>query len=256
MNKEFNKKEIDILKNEIVQHLEDMKTNIDDYDADTIGTEIEYSKKMIHSLDVLSYISDNIEDDGTAVYMNGLFSRLIREMPLTPLESNKNRPNEWSIYGDSINNKRYLYLYGVYSDELKDYLYHDLFRFEFYDILKNKKVHTSDLPKGRIERYLDRLIPIEFPYDPDTDHIKIYIELFECTLQDGHEPVTTLGLTHWMDGVSEKPNKIFRFFDISEDSITEIDWHAYSTRRQIYDNTIEISVEGGTDNENSEDEQQ
>ena len=246
MRKDFNENEIDILKTEIENRLEEYELYPENFDADTIGTETEYSEKMLHCIDVLEYINEHIHDDGSLAYLHGLLGRLSRGMPLTPLESNENEPDEWDKYPISIHhiirNKRYYHFYGIYSEKDEHYTYHDPFRFEFYDIIMNKKVHSSDLPQGIIERFLDKLIPIEFPYDPDTDHVKIYIEMFDCVLREGDEPVKTLGLTHWMDGVSEKPNRIFRFFDIKKNGIDEIDWKTYSTRRQIFEKTNIISV--------------
>lgn len=248
MHKDFNENEIDILKKEIEKRLEEYELYPEKFDADTIGTETEYSEKMLNCIDVLEYINEHIHDDGSLAYLHGLLGRLNRGMPLTPLESYENKPDEWDkCPGSTIRNRRCNYFYATYSDADGYYMYHDRFRFEFYDIIMNKKVHSSDLPNGIIERFLDKLIPIEFPYDPDTDHVKVYIELFDCVLKEGDEPVKTLGLTHWMDGVSEKPNRIFRFFDIKKDGIEEIDWKAYSIRRQIFEKTNVISVNKNED---------
>lgn len=252
MDKEKAKKELDILKHEIEERVEWMEDHMNDEseDPETLGTELVYSDKMLYVIDTLSDILKDIpEDDGTATYMHGLLGRMIRGMPLSILETMENRPKEWRQGGKSngrqfYSNIRYNHLYAIENGG--KITYHDPFRYEFYDILRTRTVHGAELPPFFTERILDEIIPIEFPYDPDTDHVKVYIELFECTLQDGHEPVKTLGLTHWMDSISDKPNRIFRFFDVKKDCITEIDWNTYATRRQIFDKTVE------THNEESE----
>lgn len=260
MNKTYALQELDILKNEINDKLKWYNEHPEETDPDTLGTEIEYSKKMISVIDNMKNMvtNDIPEDDGETHYMFSLFNRLQRGMPATCLEDIDARPNEWETepkYG-TFYNKRYGFLIRLplkLSNDKSIDVYHDEFRFEFYDILRNQKVSRGELPSKFILSVLDQLIPIEFPYDPDTDHIKVYIELFECSLQEDAKPVKTLGITHYMTNVSDRPEKIFKFFDITGDTFEEIEWKAYATRRQIYDKTIEVVKEVKND-ENSKDE--
>jgi hypothetical protein len=37
----------------------------------------------------------------------------------------------------------------------------------------------------------------------------------------------------------DKPAKIFKFYDITDNKLKEIDWRTYSTRRQVFEKSQE-----------------
>ena len=277
--KEFGNAEIDILIKQITKAVEDIQCS--DEDPDVIGTEVEYSDRMLKSLSVIHDILELIDKSGidtkaNASYITGVLNDIFNGIPLSDLASYENNPEEWTEWENVQMNSRYPQLVRriikvgtepipVYFDNTEAYkaiptkpVYSDITRFQVYDLIKNQKTklpkifdgfHMSDILKfvPEIQIILDQLIPIEFPYNVKNDRIKLYVEAFECSLQPEMPPVKTLALTHYMSTVDDKPNRIMKFFDISEGGINEIDIKAYLPRRQIFEKSVEVHTE--TDSE-------
>lgn len=260
--KEFGNAEIDILIKQITKAVEDIQGS--DEDPDVIGTEVEYSDRMLKSLSVVHDILELIDKSGidtkaNASYITGVLNDIFNGIPLSVLASYEDNPEEWTEWQNVQMNSRYPQLVRrvINTEEGEKVVYSDITRFQVYDLIKNQKTtlpkifdgfHMSDILKfiPEIQIILDQLIPIEFPYNVKNDRIKLYVEAFECSLQPEMPPVKTLALTHYMSTVDDKPNRIMKFFDISEGGINEIDVKAYLPRRQIFEKSIEVKEDGNT----------
>ena len=271
--KKFALNEIDILRNLIKVRIEEIENG--EEDADTIGTEKVYSEKMLKLLDVVESTCVNFNDIGVvhqddARYVLGVLNDIYNGIPLSELNSYEEKPDEWTECVDMDTNRVYLYYNKRYPQLTRnpinienhdgpEFIYSNIDRFTFYDLIKNRKVSLFDLAFGvkkaipQIHLYLNRLCPISFPYDIKQDRLKVYVEIFECPLQDNADPVKTLAITHIMPKGDDKPTRIMAFFDISEDGIKEIDIKSYLPRRQIFEKSIEMSIE--TDREVPDEEQ-
>ena len=258
--RDFAKSEIDILKSKITKSLDELRNS--DEDPDTIGTEIEDSNKIIELLDisenVINYIEDNEHDtDHDIWYIKNIINDIFNGIPLSELNSYEENPEEWEVWANCWINSRYS---GLIRREInitggyKKTIYSDPHRLNFYNLITNEKIGIAKLDAfddGRninyIQTMLDQLLPIEFPYYVKQDHIKIYVERFDVSLQEGADEVHTLALTHYFRDGDDRPTKIMKFFDISEKGIEEIGIKAYLTRRQIFENSVEVKKEDDAD---------
>lgn len=263
--RDFAKSEIDILRDNIRKSLDKFMDS--DEDPDTIGTEAENSNKMIELLDISENVINYIEDSGYDTdydvrFIKNIINDIFNGIPLSELNSYEEKPEEWEAWSkfekpDMWINSRY---FGLIRREInitggyKKIIYSDPHRLKFYNLITNEKIGVSKLDAfedGRninyIQTMLDQLLPIEFPYYVKQDHIKIYVERFDVSLQEGAEEVHTLALTHYLRDGDDRPTRIMKFFDISEKGINEIDIKAYLTRRQIFENSVEVKKEDDAD---------
>lgn len=255
MDKSFTKQELYILKRTLKDKLDHYELNPDNEDADTVGAEIEYCDRMLYCVDVINDIIDPILacERSDASYILGLLYDLNRGIPLTDLGSYEEHPEEWEEVNNTCINQRYKALtrrtINLEDGKTKD-IYTDYGRFEILNIIDNQRCynvwHLLGLDKrsgSSLLIFLDQLLPIEFPYNIREDKIKIYVELFDCKLQENAEPVKTLGITHFMTTVDNSPNKIMRFFDVTNGNFEEIDLRIFATRRQAYEHSLEKKSE-------------
>lgn len=257
MIKEFALNELDILKKEVEKKLEYYTSNPYE-DADTIGTEIEYSERILGCIAVIHDIFEPLAASGKEDinYILNLLLDLNRGYPLTDLNEYEGHEDEWNnLINNASSNIRYpsLCRWEVKvkdgDEEKTKYIYNDPFRFTFYDLISDSKKSIKDFYKTiagnnnksyfEFNNMINQLIPIEFPYNPKTDTVTLYIEIFECVLQDESEPVKSLAITHYLTPFMDKPAKIFKFYDITDNKLKEIDWRTYSTRRQVFEKSQE-----------------
>ena len=256
------KEEIDILEDKINKQLDYLETNPDDVDPDTIGAEIENSKKMFEILDTLRLLVNDIQSIDNMeyeVYTLNLFNDLMYGYPISPLHSYEEDPGEWEDTGigdrEPKRNHRYRGLlrrivrYDTAPDK-DEVLYSDCGRFEFFNLIINRKVHIEKGLCDQLYMILDSLLPIEFPYDPKESKVQVYIEQFDCHLQKDGPLVQSLALTHYKLPISGKPERLYQFFDISDGKLNPIDFKAYANRRQIFNKEnaeIEEKINGKDD---------
>lgn len=245
--RDFAASECQLLADSIGKKLEYMDKNPEEFDADTIGTEKEYAEKMLALIDAAYHtIRDEIPSDALrkdGLYFADIINDIFKGIPLTDLHSYEDNPDEWLDWKNAQVNSRYpnlvrrtLTLVDEEGNEKKQLFYTDFTRFSFFDLIANKKMDIESTGVAiQLTNVLDQLIPLTLPYNVKEDKIKVYLELFECSLQDGAEPVKTLALTHCMPKHAEKPTRIMKFFDITGGVMKEIDMKAYVTRRQIFE---------------------
>lgn len=267
--RDFAEEEIAILSSQIKKATEDIQAS--DEDPDTIGTEVEYSIKMLKLLNnvhhIVDYLSDcEVEDQSSIMYITGVLNDIFHGIPLTELNSYEDRPEEWEKWKNGEINTRYPKLIRR-SINVKDnrknkgtrIIYSDVSRFCLYDIITNRVIGIKDACFGIdtnipfLQHILDSILPIEFPYNVKNDAIKLYIEVFECSLQPEMPPVKTLALTHYMKYADPDPKRIMRFFDISDGGINELDVKAYLPRRQIFEKSIEVCEETNSEDSHEND---
>lgn len=258
MDKDFARKELDILEKEIKFRMSELKFNNED--PDTIGTELEYSERMLNCIAVINDIFNTLVETEKADidYMLGLISDLNHGYPLTDILAYEADDSCWvEVNGRTLTNDRYPTLIRRTiktkdeegNEKLKP-VYTDFERFDIYNLIDDKHI-TSDafyrlFTAENMSKFIfmiDQLIPIEWPYNPKMDRIKLYVEIFECSLQDDADPVKSLAITHYLTSLDNKPNKIFKFYDITDGKFEELDWRAYSTRRQIFDQKEKSELE-------------
>ena len=249
MIKDFALNELDILKKEVEKKLEYYTSNPDE-DADTIGTEIEYSERILGCIavihDIFEPIAASSKEDIN--YILHLLLDLNRGYPLTDLHEVEGHEDEWTDWANDISSNircphlcRFKIKVKEDDKEKEKYIYNNPFRFTFYNLITDNKISVTDFYSLIKDSYfefnsmINQLIPIEFPYNPKTDTVKLYVETFECTLRDDADPVKSLAITHYLTPVMDKPEKIFKFYDITDGKLNEIDWRTYSTRRQIFE---------------------
>lgn len=245
--KEFATSEIDILTNEINKKLEYLNGNPEDMDAETIGTEKIYAEKTKTLLDIINtFVRDGLSsevDRTDGLFIANILKDIFNGMPLSDMNSYEDKPEEWVKWENVVMNSRYSNLIRYRSkfvdengEEKEKFLYSDYDRFTFYNLIDYKNlvsIGDTGVP-AQLMNILNQLFPIEFPYNVKNGRIKVYIELFECKLQDDAEPVKTLALCHYKTKDMNKAQKIFKFFDITGGAMVEIDVKAYVTRRQIF----------------------
>lgn len=240
MNKERFINEVELKIKEVEAN--QAKLNTSSEDADTIGTENERAKETLLALEFIKTTIKNWPEndnwDMTGDILDA-FNRAILGYPLTKLSSIEDNPDEYTLI-DMINvNKRYSPLIYLPDDKF----YSDFNRVEYYDILSGSKVYHRDFKQinnkllEKLDEFVDKAWPIEFPYDPVTGKIKVYIELLSSPLQDGHDAVNTIciqAVQRKVDG-NRRVEKVMRFFDVCESgALDEIDRKTYATRWQIY----------------------
>ena len=248
MIKDFALNELDILKKEVEKKLEYYTSNPDE-DADTIGTEIEYSERILGCIAVIHDIFEPIVSSSREDinYILNLLLDLNRGYPLTDLHEIEGHEDEWANLANNISSNircpnlcRFKVKVKDGEDEKEKYIYNNPFRFKFYNIITDKMVSVDEfyslIKKSYFEfnSMINQLIPIEFPYNPKIDTVELYVEIFECQLKDDAEPVKSLAITHYLTPIMDRPEKIFKFYDITDGKLNEIDWRTYSTRRQVF----------------------
>ena len=245
MNKERFINEVELKIKEV--EADQAKLNASSEDADTIGTENEMAKETLRTLEFIKTTIKNWpENDKWDMTGNILdaFNRFICDYPLTKLNSLDDNPDEYTSI-DMVNvNKRYSPLIRMSEDKY----YTDFNRVKYYDILSGSEVYHSDFKKinikllEKLDEFIDKTWPIEFPYDPVAGRVKVYIEILSSPLQDGHEAVNSIciqAVQRKVDG-KRKVEKVMRFFDICESgALDEIDRKTYVNRWQIYHDYID-----------------
>lgn len=266
--KEFATNEINIFNDVMTKRLDDMDEHSDDYDPDYIGNEKQAYMDISENLTIVSHIMNNIPEDinqKSGLYISRILKNIFKGIPLSELNSYEDNKNEWVEWKNCWINDRYSQLIRrsikIEGRDEPKIIYSDITRFQFYDLIKTRKVKINDLAfnidglGAQILTMLDQLFPISFPYNVETDKIKVYVELFECVLQEGMPPVKTLTLAYYINNSPVEDNRpvpIKRFFDISNGGINELDLKVYATRRQIFDKSLEISVENESDSHDND----
>lgn len=251
--KEFADQEIDIYNRKMVRHLVKIEEDPEGYDADYIGSEkqayMDITENLIHVSRILEMLPEDISHkDG--IYISKTLNNIFKGIPLSSLSSYESNPDEWTEWKNCWCNNRHPSLIRR-AIKLKDgdepkIVYSDVSRFKFYDVINAKETSIKDISFGidgaplQLMTMLDQMFPIEFPYNFPNDIIKIGVRAFECSLQDGADPVRSICFDFYKSkSLGLRTIAINKYFDISENGVNEIDFKTFSTRRQIFEKAAE-----------------
>lgn len=251
--KEFADQEIDILNRKMTTHLSKLDSDPEGFDPDYIGSEKQAYKNIIGNLARVSDILEMLPEDisrSDGIYISKTLNNIFKGIPLSSLRSYEHNPEEWTVYKNCWCNNRHptLIRRSIKINNGKDtkIVYSDVARFKLYDVINAKETSIRNISFGiegipiQIITMLDQMFPIEFPYNFPEDIIKIGVRAFECTLQDGAEPVRSLCLDFYKSkSLGVRTIAINKYYDISEDGLKEIDLKTFSTRRQIFEKAAE-----------------
>lgn len=128
-----------------------------------------------------------------------ILDRLIDNLPLTPIE---NTPDMWELAYEvgEIKGYRCKRMGGLFKDVNPDgtVSYKDINRARGYDLHSPYGVYSC----GLVNRLIDELYPITWPYMPATTHYKVYIEDWLTYRKNGD--LDTIRISHVITPDGEK----------------------------------------------------
>lgn len=181
---------------------------------------------------------ERVEDLDKPGIAKTVFTQLLHEEPLTPIEDNEedwtlvegfdpasgNENPGWSIY--QCDRRFSLFKKIIYAGDNRSTIYTDTARAVCMDI------NTQQMYTGGIgPKILDEMIPIKMPYQP-LGKIKIFTEDFKCH-EDSDEDFDTIGVLYFRmpDGQMKEVKRFFKE-DYQTHEMVEIDKTEYFSRKK------------------------
>lgn len=210
----------------------------DDYITWLTNEKIVFAKQDPEHLNLMTEISNHILDLYGFCHSCGidfehareLMTNLIYEYPLTPIDRDD---TYFELKDDGQNVKTYINKRwpSLIKKVLKD---GDTEKIRYFDSSRSIVIDIDDLSKkyngGIGEAIFNEMCPIEFPYEPPKEPIRIFIQQFKCRKES--QDVDTIGVLYFRKP-SGKMTEVKRFFKIDQSAgFVEITMQEYFTRKK------------------------